>query len=336
MSKSSAALIVSLVCVSIASTATVGFSEAAMQEEQEKAELKALIEDKMGDLYDKDLDEKSGHATYGAKEYGIPYNMVFEKDGKLVVGIDPDKALEFRKAYTEEDIKKDLDTDKDIDVVYYRLEREAAVRGGEGIGTDSSEAVSTITVIKNGKIVTTGHGMRVGNTLTVGYPDNQCAEVYILKRPHIEPLRSDSAYGEDRNPNSQCNNFVEDSIRYLSRNYGVSYGTDRDLSRLDRVYMSGITTQSSGKILHIGVTTRDGGGMLFDQVLANYRSDNGDSGAPVFKITGASSAILLGQHVGRADRVNFDGDRTPLYNIEEEWEMRVFSPWSRVESSLWN
>lgn len=48
MNKSNAALIMSLVCVSIASTATVGFSEAAMQEEQEKAELKALIEDKMG------------------------------------------------------------------------------------------------------------------------------------------------------------------------------------------------------------------------------------------------------------------------------------------------
>lgn len=89
-----------------------------MQEEQEKAELKALIEDKMGDLYDKDLDEKGGRAAYGAEEYGIPYNMVFEKDGTLVVGIDPDKALEFRKAYTEEDIKKDLGTDKDIDIVY--------------------------------------------------------------------------------------------------------------------------------------------------------------------------------------------------------------------------
>lgn len=114
MNKGNAALIMSLVCVSIASTATVGFSEAAMQEEQEKAELKALIEDKMGDLYDKDLDEKGGRAAYGAEEYGIPYNMVFEKDGTLVVGIDPDKALEFRKAYTEEDIKKDLGTDKDI------------------------------------------------------------------------------------------------------------------------------------------------------------------------------------------------------------------------------
>ena len=63
MSRADAALIVTLVCVSISSITTVGLSEAAMQEGQEKAQLKALIESKMGDLYDKDLEEKSGRHT---------------------------------------------------------------------------------------------------------------------------------------------------------------------------------------------------------------------------------------------------------------------------------
>lgn len=295
---------------------------------------KSGIVTKMGDLYDKDLDEKSGQATYGAKEYGIPYNMVFEKDGKLVVGIDPDKALEFRKAYTEEDIKKDLDTDKDIDVVYYRLEREATIRGGDGIGDRVTEGDATITVIKNRKIVTTSHNIYMGDTMMVGYPDNQCAEVRIIKRPSTTPLRADAVYGQKIYTGQCNNNLAEDSIHYQDRNYRVTYGTKSDLTRLDWIHMSGITTESSGQLLHIGVTIRDNDGVLLDQVLANYRSDNGDSGAPVFKMTGGSSAILLGQHVGKAKLVNFDGERAPLHNVTR-WEMTVFSPWDNVESELW-
>ena len=248
---------------------TVGLSEAAIQEGQEKAQLKALIEGKMGDLYDKDLEEKSGRTAYGADEYGIPYNMVFEKNGTLVVGIDPDKAHEFGKAYTEEDIKKDLDTDRDINVVYYRLVREADVKGGEAI-EDSERGKATITVVKNKRIVTTGHGMRVGTTVTAGYPDSQCAEVYITKRPHIRPLRVDASYGLDTTNNQCDNNFVEDTIRYSNTDYRVTYGTRRDISQLDRVHMSGITTESSGRILHVGVSVRDEGGLLLNQALANY------------------------------------------------------------------
>lgn len=332
--KVGAALIMSLVCVSIVSATTVGFSEAAMQEDQEKAELKALIESKMGDLHDKDLEEKRGQTTYDVGEYGIPYNMVFEKDGTLVVGIDPDKALEFGKGYTEDEIKKDLDTEKDIDVVYYRLEREADIRGGEGIGKTVSKAKATITVIKNQKIVTTGHGMYVGTTMIAGYPDSQCAEVYITKRPTLAPLRADSSYGEERNSSRCNNNFIEDTIRYSNTNYRVSYGTDSDISRLDRIHMSGITTQDSGQILHIDVTTRDVDGVLKGQVLANYRSANGDSGAPVFKITGDSSATLIGQHVGKAHRVDFDGGTNTAHDVSR-WNMVVFSPWDQVESTLW-
>lgn len=171
--------------------------------------------------------------------------------------------------------------------------------------------------------------------MIAGYPNNQCAEIRIVRPPSTAPLQADAVYGEEINVSGQCNNnLAEDTIHYLNRNYAVTYGAKSDLARLDWIRMSGITTQSLGRILHIDVTIRDNDGVLVDQVLANYRSDKGDSGAPVFKITGSSSAILLGQHVGKAKLVNFDGEQAPLYNVTR-WGMTVFSPWDQVESTLW-
>ena len=98
------------------------------------------VGEKMRGLAQKDRDGVERGIEHTAEEYGIPYNMVFEDGGRLVVGIDARKAIEFGKRYTADEVKEDLGTTADIEVRYYVFEREAAARSGEAAGGAASTA----------------------------------------------------------------------------------------------------------------------------------------------------------------------------------------------------
>ena len=195
----------------------------------EKPQVMEKIDEKMKELVKKEGDEKRTGVKYSAEEYGIPYNVVFEEDGKLVVGIDAYKAIEFNKRYGKDEVKKDLDTVEDIDIRYYVFTPEASVRGGDALGNETSATVKqTITLIRNGKIIATNHGVPKPNQIFyAGIPGNvNCKEVQVVRVVSPYDYRtSDAMYGRDTY-NFLCDhNYQENSIKYKGSVYTVSDGT---------------------------------------------------------------------------------------------------------------
>ena len=207
-------LFASLIAVTILSFTAINFADADQINEKDLVEDK--IKDKMQQLAYKDQEEKDIDIKYTAEEYGIPYNLVFEDNGKLIVGIDAEKTLEFQERYSKEDVKIDLDTDVDLDVKYYVFENESNVRGGDALTYGSDAA--TITVVKNNKIVTTGHAFSKNNIVNAGLVGGTaCQEVKITKDNNYDGAYADASYGIDTY-NSACdNNYVNNSLHYNSR-----------------------------------------------------------------------------------------------------------------------
>ena len=76
-------------------------------------------------------------------------------------------------------------------------------------------------------------------------------------------------------------------------------------------------------------------GVLNDQVVANYHSDMGDSGAPIFSLTGSNTVNLLGQHVGKFCEVDLNSGTNYGYWCSGNTQgLTVFSPWDQVASNL--
>lgn len=214
----------------------------------EKPQVMEKIDEKMKELVKKEGDGKRTGAKYSAEEYGIPYNVVFEEDGKLVVGIDAYKAIEFNKRYGKDEVK-DLDTVEDIDIRYYVFTPEASVRGGDALGNEASATVKqTITLIRDGKIIATNHGYPEEDQIFyAGIPSNvNCKEVEIVKV--ISPLAdrtSDAMYGRDTYNLFCGHNYHENTIRYKGNIYTVTDGAYSDMRRHLRVYASGAVTGGS-------------------------------------------------------------------------------------------
>lgn len=304
----------------------------------EKKLIKAKLKEKITELSKKDHAQKSSGMNYTADEYGIPYNMAYEDgDGRLVVGIDAKKAIEFQRQYSEKDVKADLNTDVELDVRYYIFQRQADIRGGDAMAHNGN--LSTITVIKNGKIVTTGHAFEKGDIVIVGLAGGVgCQEVKIVKDDNKNNDYADASYGTDTNANPGCNNnYLNDTIHYNGRYYDVVYGTAGDIVKNKAIKIAGAKTTSSGHILDTDSTVKfDGGLVLNDQAIGNYASTQGDSGAPIFSINSQSSVTLLGQHVGWACEIDLHSGTQYGYwcNANQSSKLKIFSPWDQVATHL--
>ena len=85
-------------------------------------------------------------------------------------------------------------------------------------------------------------------------------------------------------------------------------------------------------------SAKDGLGVLDDQVVANYASAGGDSGAPVFTVTSGTSVKILGQHVGKFCEVDLNSGHPNPYSYwcttTPAGALTVFSPWPAVKTKL--
>ena len=324
-------LFAGLLAAMILPFSAMNFAEA--EKMNEKVLVKEKIKDKLNKLSDKDKKEKDINKKYTSEEYGIPYNLLFEEDGKLVVGIDAGKAKEFKKEYSKEDVKKDLDTELDLDVRYYGFDRQSNIRGGHQLQHTQD---ATITVVKNNKIVTTGHAFALNNVIKAKLPGGAfCDEVKITKDNNYSGAYADAAYGIDTSVSGCDHNYINNSITYNGNSYSVSYGTASDITHNKFIRMSGINVQSSGYILDTDVTVRDSHGVLNDQVVGSYDSYIGDSGAPIYSLTGSSTAKLLGQHVGKFCEVDLNSGTNYGYWCSGSSDgLTIFSPWDQVASHL--
>ncbi len=152
---------------------------------------------------------------------------------------------------------------------------------------------------------------------------------------------ADAAYGIDTVVAGCDHNYVNNSLRFNGNTYSVTDGTSSDITLNKFIRMAGITNpNSSGYILDTDVTAKDSRGVLDDQVVANYASGSGDSGAPVFTVTSGTSVKILGQHVGKFCEVDLNSGHPNPYpqwctNPQTgEGALTVFSPWPAVKSTL--
>jgi hypothetical protein len=327
-------LFASLIAAMILPFSGMDFAEA--KQVDDKSLVKEKIKDKMNQQADKDNIEKNTNTKFTSEEYGIPYNLIFEDNGKLVVGIDADKAKEFNKKYSKENVKADLNTNVDLDVRYFEFERESSVRAGDALTYGSNAA--TITVVKNNKIVTTGHAFSLNNVVNAGLVGGTpCQEVKITEDNNYSGAYADAAYGIDTVVSGCDNDYVNDSLRFNGNTYSVTYGVASDITLNKFIRIAGIQTTSSGYILDTDVTTRDPDyGVLNDQVVGSYSSTGGDSGAPIFSLTSGTTVKLLGQHVGRACEVDLNSGTNFGYWCDANGEggLKYFSPWDQVASHL--
>ena len=133
---------------------------------------------------------------------------------------------------------------------------------------------------------------------------------------------------------------IHNHLKYMSNIYTVIDGTASDIRRLLRVYAAGaVTGGSTGHIIADGATIRTDGKTLTKQVLANYDSVKGDSGAPVFVMAGQGQAKIIGQHVGKVcevHRLDGHGERGVRFCEpgHQNGIVRVFSPWPEVKNTL--
>jgi hypothetical protein len=105
------------------------------------------------------------------------------------------------------------------------------------------------------------------------------------------------------------------------------------------VSMQGASTQTtlrSGIVCGKNVTvTFADGGVLSNQLLANYLSTTGDSGAPVFYPLDGTSVLLVGLNVGATQPAYTNPPPNPaVYPPASNGTYAVISPWSNVESDL--
>lgn len=105
-----------------------------------------------------------------------------------------------------------------------------------------------------------------------------------------------------------------------------------------KVSMQGASTAKTlrnGKIRGDNVTiTFSDGGTLTGQLLADYQSEKGDSGAPVFTDPQAGSSVeLIGMNVGAAE----PGDTNPTPDprwLPADGAYAIISPWANIKSDL--
>jgi hypothetical protein len=105
------------------------------------------------------------------------------------------------------------------------------------------------------------------------------------------------------------------------------------------VSMQGASSQTalrSGVICAKNVTvTFDDQGVLTDQLLANYVSSGGDSGAPVFYVAGDASVYMVGLNVGATLPVYVQpAPDEHLWPPAGNGTYAVISPWMSVERDL--
>lgn len=193
--------------------------------------------------------------------------------------------------------------------------------GGIQVEQSPTTAVGTLTAAftdnngVNGFVMSSHVANPAANGLVgqaIGQPDLSNLVGTVIANPTLNNRVSDSAFvqlsaGQTTTPNIYPGEFVAGTMKSSETPDGMS------------ISKYGITTgETSGYIIGKGLTVSDPYyGTLFNQVVTNYSSSGGDSGAPVFTNDDPNNVYLLGIHVGK---LFVQGDPSTTYPVYSPWE----------------
>lgn len=172
--------------------------------------------------------------------------------------------------------------------------------------------------------IMSGHGAFGLTNISVGQPTLSTVVGTVTENPSLSGTRqSDSAFVRNNTGTTTANQI-----------YGgytvIGKKTSSQAGYQTPVEMQGISSGlQSGYVIGTGLTvTNPQGGTLQNQVAANYYSQNGDSGAPVFSTPNSNNVYLYGIHVGI---VCFGGSGNTCSGGSFE---PIYSPWEGIQSDL--
>lgn len=193
-----------------------------------------------------------------------------------------------------------------------------------GVRVNSDSTIAVVYKLGDGSLGTilSSHAVGEGTGQLVGQPGTTSAYGKVTINPSLKSRYSDSALAVITNarvggePNKI---WAAPNTAYTVNDYAISANTPLRLV----IYMQGAQTPElqRGVILQKGVTVRDARGVLYDQVLATYSAQGGDSGAPIFYMTEYPGyVVFVGLHAGRI--------------IEGETTYAYYSTWEAIRAEL--
>lgn len=174
--------------------------------------------------------------------------------------------------------------------------------------------------------IMSGHGAFGETNISVGQPDFSNIVGSVTENPSLSGTRqSDSAF-VTTDSGISTSNQIYGGYTVIGTKTSSQAGYDTSVEMQGYVE-SGI---ESGTVLGTGLTiTNPQGGTLQNQVAANYYSQDGDSGAPVFSTPDSNNNVYLyGIHVGI---YCFGGSGSSCSGGSFE---PIYSPWEGIKSDL--
>lgn len=296
-------------------------------------------------------------------DVNLPLSAIYvdETLGELVVGLNPTASQS--EQYYKEQLQTIIGNDIPIKLVIVVMKNEdcpsstqddcTPLIGGIGVSrrTTTYDSTLTLPVIKNDDtkgMIASGHvyenflnyriyqlGNRIGVVTDIDSLDGRSSDAaFIQANPNIDLKQ------QIFNPNDVDNPFnVIGAMSSTEHSSGF-------------VAKSGASTgYSSGNIINTGVTMLqdhdrplDGTveTTLFNQVIADYNSNSGDSGSPIFSDDVGNDVYFYGIHVGAACFLEFplqENDVT-IFPRENDCNVaggnyyRVYSPWEAIQEEL--
>ncbi len=124
-----------------------------------------------------------------------------------------------------------------------------------------------------------------------------------------------------------------DKTLYVTQKGGID-----EMNIGTKLNIAGIFNDGEGGLQYKNATVIMDGYTLVEQAIANYPSQNGDSGAPIYYNLDDDNVQLVGIHVGKGCNITHVDDRSfavPGCNAQNKNAIyKVFSPWENVEESL--
>lgn len=188
--------------------------------------------------------------------------------------------------------------------------------GGVRVNSDSTLAVVYNLGGGNLGAIVSSHAVGEGTGRIVGQPDTNSGFGRVTINPSLKSRESDSALATITNrliPGEPNKIWAAPNTAYTVNDYAISANTPLRMV----IYMQGAQTPDlqRGVIWQKGVTIQDSRGVLYNQVLATYSAQGGDSGAPIFYQTEYPGyVVFVGLHAGRV----IEGSTT--YAFYSTWE----------------